>query len=325
MEYSPPPLFKQGASARAKMIFFTLTAIVFLVVDSRMHALDVVRQVVGTVLYPIQATVLMPRDAVFGIGDYFSSVSRLQAENDQLKRQQLENAQMLLQTQQLMAENAQLRSILGAAERLPVSSVMSEILYDARDAYTRKVVLNRGSHHGLAAGQPVIDDMGVVGQVTRAFLFTSEVTLLTDRNQAISVQSLRSGVRAIAYGSGQLGALNLRFMPPNTDIQAGDILVTSGIDGVFPAGLPVAKVKEVNTKSSDGFLRIICEPLAGVDRHKQLLILITHSELAQGDLPEPRSFTEKLLHPRAGLKAESAPEPAQILAQEPTEPGRAAQ
>lgn len=301
------------------MIFFTLTAIVFLVVDSRMHALDVVRQIVGTVLYPIQATVLMPRDAAFSIGNYFSSLSKLQAENELLKRQQLENAQTLLQTQQLMAENAQLRSILGAAERLPVSSVMSEILYDARDAYTRKVVLNRGSHHGLAAGQPVIDDVGVVGQVTRAFLFTSEVTLLTDRNQAISVQSLRSGVRAIAYGRGQLGVMDLRFMPPNTDIQPGDILVTSGIDGVFPAGLPVAKVKEVDHKSSDGFLRIVCEPLAGVDRHKQLLILITHSELAQGEAPEQRSFAEKLLNPRAGLKTGAAPEAAQIMAQEPSQ------
>lgn len=302
------------------MIFFTLLAIVLLVVDSRMHALDVVRQVVGTVLYPVQSAVLMPRDAVFGIGGYFASVSRLQVENEKLKRQQLENAQTVLQAQQLMAENAQLRSILGAAERLPVASVMGEILYDARDAYTRKVVLNRGSHHGLAAGQPVIDDVGVVGQVTRAFLFTSEVTLLTDRNQAISVQVLRNGVRSIAYGSGKLGSLDLRFMPPNTDIQKGDVLVTSGIDGVFPAGLPVARVKEVDHKSSDGFLRIVCEPLAGVDRHKQLLVLITHEELAAQDTPEERSLAKKILHPRASLK-----EPPQVMAHQPSDSARTAQ
>ncbi len=319
MEYSPPPLFKQGASARAKVIFFALLAIVLLFVDARMQALDVVRQVVGTVLYPIQSLVLAPRDALYAAGGYFSSVSSLQSENAQLRQQQLENAQLLLQTQQLMAENAQLRSILGAAERLPVASVMSEILYDARDAYTRKVILNRGSHHGLAAGQPVIDDRGVVGQVTRAFLFTAEVTLLTDRNQAISVQVLRNGVRSIAYGSGKLGVLDLRFMPPNTDIQPSDILVTSGIDGVFPAGLPVARVTKVDHKSSDGFLSIVCEPLAGVDRHKQLLVLITHSELAQdGKLPE-RSLTNKLLHPRAPAIATNA------IVHEPTPSDRAAQ
>jgi rod shape-determining protein MreC len=321
MEYSPPPLFKQGASARAKVIFFTLLAIGLLVVDSRMHTLDAVRQAVGTALYPIQSAVLMPRDAVSGVAHYFSSLSRLQAENEKLRRQHLEDAQLLMQTQQLLAENAQLRSILGAAERLPVASVMSEILYDARDAYTRKVVVNRGSHHGLAAGQPVIDDRGVVGQVTRTFLFTAEVTLLTDRNQAISVQVVRNGVRSIAYGSGQLGSLDLRFMSPNTDIQAGDILVTSGIDGVFPAGLPVARVKKVEHRPSDTFLRIICEPLAGVDRHKQLLVLITHSELAQNGADSEKGL-KKLLQPRVVAEEPSADT---IIAQEPSQSDRAAQ
>ena len=319
MEYSPPPLFKQGASARAKVIFFALLAIVLLFVDARMQALDVVRQVVGTVLYPIQSVVLAPRDAMYAVGGYFTSLSTLQAENEKLRREQLANAQTLLQTQQLLVENAHLRNIMGAAERLPVASVMSEILYDARDAYTRKVILNRGSHHGLAAGQPVIDDVGVVGQVTRAFLFTAEVTLLTDRNQALSVQVLRNGVRSIAYGSGKLGVLDLRFMPPNTDIQPSDILVTSGIDGVFPAGLPVARVKKVDQKSSDGFLTIVCEPLAGIDRHRQLLVLITHSEQTQAGEVSERSLTDKLLHPRASGVANN------IIAQEPTSSDRTAQ
>lgn len=313
MEYSPPPLFKQGASARAKVIFFALLAIVLLFVDARMQALDVVRQVVGTVLYPVQSVVLAPRDAMYAVGGYFTSLSTLQAENEKLRREHLANAQTLLQTQQLLVENAHLRNILGAAERLPVASVMSEILYDARDAYTRKVILNRGSHHGLAAGQPVIDDVGVVGQVTRAFLFTAEVTLLTDRNQALSVQVLRNGVRSIAYGSGKLGVLDLRFMSPNTDIQPSDILVTSGIDGVFPAGLPVARVKKVDQKSSDGFLTIVCEPLAGIDRHRQLLVLITHSEVAENGGTSERSLTDKLLHPRASGVGNS------LLAQEPTD------
>lgn len=324
MEYSPPPLFKQGASARAKVIFFALLAVVLLVVDSRMHALDAVRQMVGTVLYPVQTAVLVPRDALYGVGGYFTSLSTLRAENEKLKRRQLENAQMLLQAQQLMAENAQLRSILGAAERLPVASVMSEILYDARDAYTRKVVLNRGSHHGLAAGQPVIDDVGVVGQVTRAFLFTAEVTLLTDRNQALSVQVLRNGVRSIAYGSGQQNLLELRYMPLDSDIQPGDTLVTSGIDGVFPAGLPVARVKKVDQRPKESFMRIVCEPLAGVDRHKQLLVLITHAELAQNGVKQERSLKDKLLHPRAAAVTNNAVAAA-VIAQEPSQSDRAAQ
>jgi rod shape-determining protein MreC len=274
MEYSPPPLFKQGASARAKVIVFAMAAIALLVVDARFRTLGMVRQAVGVVLYPLQVAALLPRDAVYAVGGYFSSLSSLQKENSNLKRQQLANAQMLQQGQLLLAENAQLRKLLAAAERLPVKSVMSEILYDTRDAFTRKIVLDRGSRHGIALGQPVIDDIGVVGQVTRVFPFTSEVTLLTDKNHAISVQVLRSGVRSVAYGKGQSGVLDLRFMAANADIRKGDVLVTSGIDGVYPAGLSVATVQQVEHKSSDAFAHIICQPSAGIDRNRQLLILM---------------------------------------------------
>jgi rod shape-determining protein MreC len=249
MEYSPPPLFKQGASARVKMIFFAFIAIMLLVADSRMHSLTVIRQAVGIALYPLQSIALIPRDATNAVGDYFSSLSALQKENKILKQQHVANAQILQQGQQLLAENTQLRKLLAASERLPVKSVLSEILYDTRDAFSRKIVLDRGSQHGIAPGQPVIDDIGVVGQVTRVFPFTSEVTLLTDKDHAISVQVIRSGVRSIAYGRGQSGMLNLRFMAPNADIQKGDILVTSGIDGVYPPGLSVATVVQVGTSN----------------------------------------------------------------------------
>jgi rod shape-determining protein MreC len=197
MEYSPPPLFKQGASARAKVIVFAFIAISLLVVDARLRTLSMVRQVVGIALYPLQVAALMPRDALYAVGDYVTSVSRLEGENRKLRGQQVQNAQMLQQGQQLLAENAQLRKLLSASERLPVKSVMSEIMYDTRDAFTRKIVLDRGSHNAVALGQPVIDDVGVVGQVTRVFPFTSEVTLLTDKDHSISVQVLRSGLRSV--------------------------------------------------------------------------------------------------------------------------------
>ncbi len=277
MEYSPPPLFKQGASARAKVVIFSIIAISLLIADSRLHTLAMIRQVVGTVLYPLQRLALMPRDAAYGVGDYFSSLNRIETENDRLKRQQLVNAQTLQQAQLLSAENAQLRKLLGASEQLPVKSLLSEILYDARDAFTRKIVLDRGTRHGVALGQPVIDDTGVVGQVTRVFPFTSEATLLTDKDQAIPVQVVRSGLRSVAYGRGQSGVLDLRFMAANADIQKGDMLVTSGIDGVYPAGLAVARVLQVEHKSSDAFAQIVCQPAAGIDRNRQLLILLTEA------------------------------------------------
>ncbi|WP_082584075.1 rod shape-determining protein MreC [Noviherbaspirillum sp. Root189] len=291
MEYSPPPLFKQGASARVKVVFFSLIALVLLIADARLRTMGTIRQLVGTGLYPLQVVALLPRDAIYMVGDYFSTLSSVQRENDKLKQEQVANAQTLQQVQQLEAENAQLRKLLDASERLPGKSVLSEILYDARDAFTRKVILDRGSRNGVRPGQPVIDDIGVVGQVTRVFPFTSEVTLLTDKEQAIPVQVVRTGLRSIVYGQGHSGSLDLRFMPVNADIKNGDVLVTSGIDGIYPAGLAVAKVVQVESKSSDAFARIVCLPIAGIDRNRHLLILLTEQNLPPR--PEPDNPKEK--------------------------------
>lgn len=270
-----PPLFKQGASARARVLFFAFISVGLLAVDSRMHSLDTIRKAVGTALYPIQMLALMPRDGAAQAGDYFTSLSTLERDNKALRLQQVQSAQLLQQERLLAVENNQLRNLLGMQQKLGLKSVVGEILYDARDPFTRKVVLNRGTQQDVAPGQPVIDDLGIVGQITRVFPFTSEVTLLTDKDQAIPVQVLRNGLRSIAYGRGQSGALDLRFMAANADIKKDDILVTSGIDGVYPAGLAVATVTRVEIRSSDAFAHIVCAPIAGVDRHKQLLILLT--------------------------------------------------
>lgn len=286
-----PPLFKQGASARARVAVFALLSIVMLVVDARMHVLGTIRQGIGTVLYPFQAAAIVPRDAAMNMVDYFTTITALQKENQGLRQQQIVNSQLMQQERQLAAENVQLRKLLDMQQKVPLKSIVGEILYDARDPFTRKIILNRGSQQGVATGQPVIDDIGIVGQVTRVFPFTSEVTLLTDKDQAIPVQVLRNGLRSVAYGRGQTGALDLRFMPANADIQKGDMLVTSGIDGVYPPGLSVATVSLVETRSADSFARIVCQPLAGVDRHRQLLILLVQQDLPPR--PEPEATDPK--------------------------------
>jgi rod shape-determining protein MreC len=318
MEYSPPPLFKQGASARAKVVFFAVIAIALLLADSRLHALKVVRQVVGTALYPLQVAALIPRDAAYMVGDYFSSLRALEKENKRLIQEQVQNAQTLQQAQHLSAENAHLRRLLAANEQLPVKSVMSEILYDARDAFTRKIIVDRGTQQGVTPGQPVIDDIGIVGQVTRVFPFTSEVTLLSDKEQAIPVQVVRTGLRSVAYGQGHSGSLDLRFMPVNADIRNGDILVTSGIDGVYPPGLAVAKVVQVESKSTDAFARIVCQPLAGVDRNRQLLILLTEAKFP------PRPAPEDPKERKAAAKAAAAKDAKEGAKQAPAAPAAAA-
>jgi len=287
MEYSPPPLFKQGAPARVKVAVFALVSIVLLVVDARMHLLGAARQVAATVLYPLQMAALMPRDALYGMGDYFSSIASLQKEVVALKSQQVSQAQAMQQAQLQMAENAHLRRLLDAREHLPVQAMMGEILYDARDPSTRRIVLDRGTRNGVQLGLPVIDNAGVVGQITRVFPFTSEVTLLTDKDQAIPVQVLRSGLRSVAYGRGHSGMLDLRFVAPNADIQVGDVLITSGLDGIYPAGLAVAKVVQVESVAAGAFGRVICQPLAGIDRNRQLLIVMSQAarEPRPSDLP----------------------------------------
>lgn len=273
MHYNPPPLFKQGTSARVKVIFFSLIAVMLLVIDARLHTLNMVRQVVGSVLYPLQMFALMPRDTVRNVGDYFSQLSTLEKENADFKRAQLTQALEVQQGRQLQNDNAQLRRLLGASEQLAVNSVMATILYDARDNFNRRIIVNRGMNHGVVPGQPVIDDQGVIGQVNRVFPLTSEVTLLTDKDQVIPVQVQRNGLRSVVYGKGQIGKLEIR-LPSDADIKVGDILVTSGIDGVYPAGLSVAHVTLVENDATATFRRIVCSPLAGLDRHKEILILL---------------------------------------------------
>jgi rod shape-determining protein MreC len=291
------------------MTLFACISIALLLADSRMHALTAVRQVVGTVLYPLQMAALMPRDAIYGVGDYFSSLSSLEKQVRELRQQQITTAQALQQAQLHSTENAQLRKLLDARGHVPGKSMLAEILYDARDSASRKVVLDRGAQAGVQLGLPVIDNQGVVGQVTRVFPFTSEVTLLTDKEQAIPVQLLRNGLRSVAYGRGQSGQLDLRFMAPNADVQVGDILITSGIDGVYPAGLAVARVSQVENNGNGAFGRVVCQPLAGIQNHRQLLIL-----MSPPDLP-PRPPEEEPIKPaKKGKAAKEAKEAAAAAA-----------
>lgn len=281
MEYSPPPLFKQGTSARVKVALFSLLSLILLVADSRLRSLTAIREAVGAALYPLQVAAMLPRDGIYMARNYFTTVSTLQRENRILQQERVATAQMLQQARHLAAENEHLLRLLSATGRIAERAVLSEILYVARDPFSRKIVLDRGSQHGVTAGNPVIDDIGVVGQITRVYPFTSEVTLLTDKEQAIPVQILRTGLRSIAYGQGHSGALELRFLPTNVDIKSGDVVITSGIDGVYPPGLAVANVVQVETKSGDAFARITCQPLAGIDRHRHLLVLLTDHATSQ--------------------------------------------
>jgi rod shape-determining protein MreC len=317
MEYSPPPLFKQGASARVKVVFFSFVAIMLLVIDARLQTLHLARQIVGSALYPLQMLAVAPRDMARNLGDYFTRLSSLEYENSTLKKNQLMQSLAVQQDGQLRVENAQLRKLLSASETVAVHSILAEILYDARDSFTRRIILNRGLKHGVALGQPVIDDQGVVGQITRVFPLTAEVTLLTDKDHAIPVQVQRNGLRSVIYGKGQVGNLELR-VPSNADIKVGDILVTSGIDGIYPAGLMVARATVVENNASTTFERIACLPIAGLDRHKDVLILMvdTHIEARPDEEDsKPKRIIRRVTRDSAEVNA--TPATATKLKEEP--------
>ena len=270
----PPPLFNQGVSARARVAFFSFLAIALIIIDSRVRMLETVRVGLGVVLYPVQQVLLVPSRLADTVSGYFTSVTSLTRENDELKRKQFETAQSLQQARELLVENERLRKLLGARERLGNATVLADVLYESRDRFARKLVLNIGTKEGVRAGSPVIDDAGVVGQITRVFNDTSEVTLLTDKDQSIPVQILRNGLRGVAFGGAEPGTLDLRFMAANADIANGDVVTTSGIDGVYPSGLMVATVSRVERAAKDQFARIVMTPTAGIESNKHLLVLL---------------------------------------------------
>lgn len=273
MDYTPPPLFKQGTSAVARLVFFVTIALILLIVDARFDAMRIVRQVASTVLTPVERAVLMPRDMARTALDYLQSSVTLATENRELKRRAVEQANDSVRQTHLEAENNQLRKLLELKTRSATPVIAAEVLYDARDPYSQRIVIDRGSQHDVRAGYPVIDERGVVGQITRVSPFQSEVTLLTDKNQAIPVQVVRNGLRSIAFGGSRPGLLDLRFMAASADLQQGDLLVTSGLDGVYPPGLPVATVVQIERKADTPFSRVFCEPVAGVRAHRQLLVV----------------------------------------------------
>lgn len=272
MGHAPPPFFKRGPAPLARLVFFLALAIILMAVDLRFKTLEPARAAVAALLWPLQKAVMLPVEGADEAGSYLTDLARLKKENEELRERQLAQAALLLRQAYLDNENRRLRALLDMGERLDVPVRAAEILYAARDPFSRRIIIDRGLTHDIEAGQAVIDDIGVIGQVTRVFPLTSEVTLLTDKNQSIPVQVARSGLRAVLAGAGS-GALELKFLPVNVDIQPGDTLVTSGLDGIYLPGLPVAKVTSIDRDNSFSFARIECAPLAGVERQGPVLVL----------------------------------------------------
>jgi len=307
MEYSPPPLFKQGPSALARLIFFVVLALALLISDARFNTLEIVRGVLGAGLYPLQRAALVPRDIFMGAADLAVTSATLRNENSKLKAKNLELSVKAGDAAQLTAENTHLRSLLELGSRASTQTTPVEVQYDTRDPFTQKVVIGKGSQQGIQDGAPVVNEDGVIGQITRVFPLQSEVTLLSDKDQAVPVQIVRTGLRSVIYGTPKGDTLDLRFVPISADVQTGDELVTSGLDGIYPPGLPVAKVVRVDKQADTAFARVVCLPIAPVRGARQLLVL--HYEVNQPPNPEEveAAAAAKEAKDNKGKKGKAAP------------------
>jgi rod shape-determining protein MreC len=290
MDYQPPPFFSRGPAPLVRLAFFVSLAVLLMVLDARFRYAESIREALALLAYPLQRVALAPAELFGASADFFTTQVALKRENDQLKSKDLLAASDLLTLDALRAENAQMRRLFDARERTPRRSTLAEILYQGRDPFSRKVIIDKGSQQGVEAGQAVIDDIGVIGQVTRVHPFLAEVTLVTDKEQRTPVEVVRNGLRAVLYGGGDKGTLDLSYTASNADVQADDLLVTSGIDGTYPPGLPVARVSKIERDAAYSFARITCIPAAGTDQNRQVLVLALEADLpAQPAEAEPKA------------------------------------
>lgn len=290
LDRTPPPFFRQGPSALSKLTVFSALALFLMVADTRFKLTQPIRLAAATTLRPVQWLVLQPITWARGGGQYFESLQSAQASEAQARKQLGQLSQRANQVEQLSLENERLRKLLALRERIATPAQPAQVLYDAADPYTRRIVVDIGLAQGVAAGSPVIDEQGVLGQVTRVYPTVSEVTLITDRDQAIPVLNTRTGVRGIAFGDGMANssALELRFMAANADVQPGDLLTTSGVDGVYPPGLPVARVAKVDRRVDSAFARVSCAPVGLVSGSVHVMVLApVTAQIPPRPAPEP--------------------------------------
>lgn len=301
LDRTPPPFFKQGPTSFSKLLLLSALALFLMVADKRFEVGKIVRAGLATVLNPVAYTVLKPVATVQDSFRYLDTLNSVKLSEQEAHKKLLLLSQRANQVETLALENSRLRQLLSLKETLSTPAQAAEVLYDATDPYSRKIIVNKGSVNAVLLGSPVIDELGVLGQVVRVFPLSSEVAMIIDREQTTPVLNTRTGVRSVAYGnpSANGDVLELRFISGNADVLAGDVLTTSGVDGVYPAGLLVAKIEKVERRADSGFAKIICIPKANVLGAKHVMIL---NPLSTVDTPRPAEHIPAVPNKRGAKK-----------------------
>ena len=291
-----PQFFRHGPGPFTRLFVFALLSCLLIAEDVRFKYFPELRQTIGVVIFPFQKVAYIPANIYDQVDKFIANLYLLE-ENTRLREQYLENQAQLLRMHSLEAENIQLRELLGAVREIETQTktkaVLAEILYTPRDPFNHKITLNKGSQHHIQLGQAVIDDKGIVGQITQLYPWSSEVILLTDKDHSVPVQVARNSLRSVISGTGKNNELELRYLSVNTDIQLGDLLVTSGIGGVYPVGIPVAIVQRIERDPVDDFAQIIGTPIGGVDRNRQVLVLSLVDSMPHDPIEMPEIESQK--------------------------------
>jgi rod shape-determining protein MreC len=270
----------------ARFLLLAVVCVALMLLDSRDQHLRRVRQALSVVVYPVRLAVDLPFSTWSSLSETFAARDALIAENQQFRRERLETESRLQRLEALERENQRLRELLDSTARVGSRALVAEVLSVDAVPYRDRFELNRGLVDGVYVGQALIDAQGVVGQVVRVGPLTSEAVLITDADHAVPVTVNRSSVRTIAVGTGDSSRLRLPYLTNNADIVVGDLLITSGLGGVFPAGYPVGRVLEVTLRPDQAFAEVIAEPAAALDRDGEVL-LVRNEEEPQAAEPAP--------------------------------------
>ncbi|MEY4649527.1 MAG: hypothetical protein RL191_695 [Pseudomonadota bacterium] len=278
-------LFNKGPSLLSKLLLLTFISILLMGIDFRFHYLKSIRQFTNVLTKPFHAVLNLPKNIYDFTTQYFSNQSHLILENETLKLD-IDRLKADLQRLDFIdQENDQLRNLLEVRNTHKFKTEAVSIIYSRFDPFNQKIIIDGGQNKDFQPGQPVIDALGLVGQISSVFPETSEVTLIIDKKMSVPIQIQRNGLRAITNGNGQNETISLSYLPNSVDVMKGDILKTSGIDTIYPEGIAVAEILEINHDPKLPFAKIICRPISAIRNHSHVLVVTPINKIANNLAP----------------------------------------